>query len=123
LADAINTTIPTWRYSLPILITMFYVASQVIYNVSMIKTNVYTRYRQLIVTNTANLILSIFILLTMTLGDDYISLIHFSRMTVLNYVMCSMLTILSAVALVYHFMTRTNRQPLSVQVYNSVDSP
>jgi hypothetical protein len=108
---------------LPILIAMFYVASQVIYNVSMIKTNVYIRHRQLIVTNTANLILSIFILLTMTLGDDYISLIHFTRMTVLNYVICSMLTLLSAVALIYHFMTSTNRQPLSVQVYNSIDSP
>lgn len=116
-------TMSHWKTALPIIIAAFYIGSQLVYSLSMLKTNVYTRYRQLVLTNCLNIALSIMVLVSMATEKTNSSLIHFADMDVLNYFVSIWIVVQSMAVLLYHFKRRSSSKRSSIEVYDSINSP
>lgn len=111
-----------WKYALPTIISVLYLCSQLVYSLSMIKTNVFTRSHEVVVSSCLNMSLAVAILvLTQFSWSEQSSLVHFIHMPVLNYVLGTTLFVASAGVLVYQCIRHKAR--VSVQVYNSMGSP
>ncbi|CEP21113.1 unnamed protein product [Cyberlindnera jadinii] len=124
-----HETMPYWMTSLPIILSVMFLTSQLLYGFAMLKTSVFTKYRDIIIPSVVNLIVGtgylLATLLGIPIGED--SLINFTHMATLNYVVYTSMCVLSIGVLTLHFYARfNNKSPVGihhVQVYHSIGTP
>lgn len=124
-----HETLPYWMTSLPIILSVMFLTSQCLYAFAVLKTNVFTKHRDVIIPSVMNLSIGtgylFATLLGVPIGED--SLINFTHMVTLNYVVYASMCILSVGVLTLHFHGKFhNKSPLGihhVQIYHSIGTP
>lgn len=125
----------SWLTALPIIITTCYIVSQILYTISIVKTNVYTPYRNFLLTSIWSMLLGTLIIVTTIceaydIAGPFSSLIQYPLHKWVNYAFGIALVIHGITSFVY-WIILTRRKTVfypdtvidSVQVYNSISSP